>query len=147
MAERTPVNVSPAIWRTVDASINRASEGLRLLEDLVRFSLNESHVCQQLKNIRHYLSQVAAPWQRELLSSRDSKGDIGRESSFDEESKRDDVLSLVSSNAKRVQEALRTLEELGKLPGMDKVLDWTKLKEFRFLAYELEKDILCRFYT
>ncbi len=142
MTEQAAAQVSPEVWRTLDANINRASEGLRLLEDVVRFTLNDTGLCQQLRSIRHHLSQVSARWHEELLSARDSKGDIGRGEDFEEEPRRRDILALVRSNSKRVQEALRTLEELAKLPGVSDVFDWAKLKERRFSAYELEKNIV-----
>jgi hypothetical protein len=77
-----------------------------------------------------------------LLSARDSKADIGREAEFEGEPKREDIVAVVRSNSKRVQEALRTMEELSKLPGMEPVFDWAKLKEYRFATYELEKEIV-----
>lgn len=142
MTDQVTAHVSPEVWRTLDANINRASEGLRLLEDVVRFTLNDPGLCRQLRSIRHHLSQASAPWQSELLSSRDSKGDIGRGEDFEEDPKRRDILALVRSNSKRVQEALRTLEELAKLPGVGGIFDWAKLKELRFSAYELEKNVV-----
>lgn len=135
----------PEVWRTLDANINRASEGLRLLEDIVRFSFNDTNLCQRLRSMRHHLSRASAPWQQELLASRDSRGDIGRGEEFEEVPERQDVLALVRSNSKRVQEALRTLEELAKLPGVGDVFDWAKLKELRFSTYDLEKSIVSLF--
>lgn len=143
MAE-TSSAVSKAIWRAVDANINRASEGLRLLEDITRFSLNNADLCRGLRAIRHYLAKVAAPLQKELISARDAAGDIGREAEFEEEPRRQDLAALVRSNSRRVQEALRTLEELGKLPGMEAALDWAKLKEFRFTTYDIEKELISK---
>ncbi|MDP2719959.1 MAG: thiamine-phosphate pyrophosphorylase [Dehalococcoidia bacterium] len=132
-------------WRIMDASLNRASEGLRLLEDLVRFTFNDSSLSGRLKGLRHYLAGAAIPWQKELLTSRDSPGDIGRDADFDPDPSREDLISIIRSNAKRVQESLRTMEELAKLPELNKAFDWAKLKEMRYSLYELEKDILTRF--
>ncbi len=144
MAESASREPPEAVWRTADANINRASEGLRLLEDITRFALNDSVLCGKLRAARHYLSQASASRQRELLSARDSAGDIGRKAEFEETPQRGDLVSLVRSNSKRVQEAFRTLEELAKLPGMDAVFDWKKLKESRFMAYDVEKEIVSR---
>lgn len=134
--------MSAAVWRTADVNINRAGEGLRLLEDISRFILDDETVCKKLKGIRHYLATASAPWHNELISSRDSAGDLGREAGFDEAPKRENLISLARANSKRVQEALRSLEELAKLPGMDAALDWARLKEHRFTAYDIEKEIV-----
>ncbi|MBI4333961.1 MAG: hypothetical protein HY673_22085 [Chloroflexi bacterium] len=142
MPESTSKQAVPAVWRAIDANLNRASEGLRLLEDIARFTLNDSELCRKLKAARHYLARAAIPWQEELLTSRDAAGDIGREAEFEESPHREDLISLVRSNSKRVQEALRTLEELAKLPGLGAAFDWTKLKEHRFAAYDLEKELV-----
>ncbi|MCK4863503.1 MAG: hypothetical protein KAS25_04355, partial [Dehalococcoidales bacterium] len=39
--------------RIIDANINRIGEGLRVLEEFARLSLNDTDLTQQLKNMRH----------------------------------------------------------------------------------------------
>ncbi len=136
-----------AVWRMADVNVNRAGEGLRLLEDTVRFVLNDSSLCGKLRTARHYLGEISANRRRELIAARDSAGDIGRQAEFEGTVARADLVSLVRTNCKRVQEAFRTLEELAKLPGMDATLNWAKLKEFRFMTYDLEKEIVSRLET
>ena len=41
--------------RIVDANLNRIGEGLRLIEDITRFILNDSDISEQLKAMRHEL--------------------------------------------------------------------------------------------
>jgi thiamine-phosphate pyrophosphorylase len=51
---------------------------------------------------------------------------------------------MVVANARRVQESLRTLEELAKVPGITPKLDPEKFKQARFALYTIEKDLLSK---
>ena len=42
--------------RVLDAAGNRAREGLRVVEDYVRFVLDDRHLTDQLKRLRHDLA-------------------------------------------------------------------------------------------
>ncbi|MFQ5925353.1 MAG: thiamine phosphate synthase, partial [Dehalococcoidia bacterium] len=42
--------------RLIDANLNRISEGLRLLEDVARFLVNDAALSEQLKSLRHELA-------------------------------------------------------------------------------------------
>ncbi len=102
-----------SVWRIVDANFNRSREGLRVLEDISRFIMNDSAITKSLKSSRHELSQIylSLPIKSSaLLSTRESGRDVGKKSLIRDERK---VLwqSLVSANLKRVQESLRVLEE------------------------------------
>ncbi len=54
--------VSPAemvdLGRVLDASANRAREGLRVVEDYVRFALDDAMLTRRLKEVRHRLDQA-----------------------------------------------------------------------------------------
>ena len=66
------------IWRILDSSANRASEGLRTIEEHARFGLGDSFLSQQLKDLRHDVANVCGMLPRErLLQSRDTPGDVG----------------------------------------------------------------------
>jgi len=39
--------------RILDVNLNRIGDGLRLLEDITRFILNDPELSEQLKNMRH----------------------------------------------------------------------------------------------
>lgn len=125
--------------RLVDANLNRLAEGLRVLEDVARFLLNDASPTQELKKWRHNL--LLNFKERELLSSRDARGDVGAQPSS--EGERKDLSSLVIANARRVQESLRVLEECARLPGSP-IPDWAKFQEARFALYEIEKKLLSR---
>jgi thiamine-phosphate pyrophosphorylase len=136
--------ISHQTLRIIDASLNRIGEGLRLLEELARLLLNDATLTQQLKNMRHELIRGDWPFHQQLLESRDSAGDIGVDMQVPGEEKQRDLPTTVMANARRVQESLRTLEELAKIPGVPKELDPERFKQARFSLYTLEQDLIAR---
>ena len=125
------------MFRLIDANLNRLSEGLRLLEDVARFILNDAALSSRLKALRHDLLLKPESFQKTLLTARDSEGDV---TAFSKESmSRSDVNDVVTANARRVTESLRVLEEFAKLPDID--LDPMKFKRARFAIYEIEKEL------
>ncbi len=129
--------------RMADANLNRLGEGLRFLEDIARFLLNDTALTQQLKTMRHELIRGDYPFNKQLLQSRNSEGDVGIDIEVTgEEQGRDLPLALVA-NAKRVQESLRILEELAKVLTTPK-LDPEKFKQARFNLYTIEKELLSK---
>ncbi|MBF0260142.1 MAG: hypothetical protein HQK62_15165, partial [Desulfamplus sp.] len=131
------------MWRIMDANVNRASEGLRVLEDLVRFKYDNSKLSEKTKQIRHNLRAILDA--NLLIRYRDADKDQGCRTSLGYVDLPEDVarpdersgeLSLVNANFKRVQEALRSLEEAGKIEvGYDV---GKRFEMLRFKAYELE---------
>ena len=121
------------VYRIIDVNINRAVEGIRVIEEIARFVLEDKKSTTQLKQIRAKLRQTTH------LKERRSLEDVGRELYTKSEGKRETILDIFSANAKRVQEALRVLEEFSKLsdPRLGK-----SFKAFRFKVYELEKQML-----
>ncbi len=130
--------------RIIDASLNRIGEGLRLLEDLARLLLNDVALTQQLKTMRHELIRGDWPFHQQLLESRNSEGDVGIALEVPGEKKERDLPTTIMANARRVQESLRTLEELAKIPGAAPELDSEKFKQGRFSLYTIERDLLAR---
>ena len=45
------------LLRLVDANLNRASEGLRVVEDVSRFILDDNRLFLKLRDLRHSLIQ------------------------------------------------------------------------------------------
>ena len=45
--------ISQDTLRIIDANLNRTGEGLRVLEETARLSLNDAALTQRLKNLRH----------------------------------------------------------------------------------------------
>ena len=136
--------ISRQTLRIIDANLNRIGEGLRLLEDLARLLLNDTTLTQQLKTLRHEL--VISDWSfnQQLLQSRDSESDVGVNIEAPEQTKQRELPIMVVANARRVQEALRTLEELAKIPDTTAKLDSEKFKQARFSLYTIERTLLSR---
>jgi thiamine-phosphate pyrophosphorylase len=133
---------SSDVLRIMDASLNRIGEGLRVLEEYARFSLNDTALTQQLKNLRHRLVRVDAKLQTKLIRGRDAAGDIGADMEVPGESKQRDAAGAISANARRAQESLRVMEEIARDPDLD--LDTNIYKQARFELYTIEKELLAR---
>lgn len=131
-----------AVLRIVDAAANRAREGLRVLEDCARFALDDRNLNEELKQMRHALAAALLRFDAaDLLAARDTSGDVGTQLTTPAESSRSDLASVATANFKRVQEALRSLEEFGK------TLDahfGAAMKQLRYRSYTLEKNISAR---
>lgn len=124
-------------YRILDASFNRLAEGLRVIEEVARFILNDARITEELRRLRHQLREYASKLQVELLASRDAAGDVG---AAQELRGRADLASLVTANAKRAQESLRVIEEVCQLP--DAPFPPEPFRDARFTLYGVEKELL-----
>lgn len=134
------------IYRILDANLNRAREGLRVCEDVTRFTLNSNALSKELKALRHGIASAlrgipSAP--RHLLEARDAEGDVGRDSKRASEMKRRDAADIFMANIQRVKESLRVLEEFSKLMNTRLAIRFRRL---RFRTYEIEKKAVKRIY-
>ena len=129
------------IYRIIDANLNRAREGIRVVEEVARLYFDDAKLSSQLKILRHDLTKVAKKSfdQDSLLTFRDSLKDVGADSMSGLERKRSDLYSIVQANLRRSQEAARVLEEFGKLVNPDSA---SSFKKIRFRLYTLEKIML-----
>ena len=130
------------VYRVLDANFDRLREGLRVLEEVARFLLDHGALTERLKRLRHDLSAIEAGLEYAGLSARAAATDVGAPLALPTETKRLGLAELVQANAKRVQEALRALEEFGKLEAMAGRVDSEKLGRARFQAYELERELV-----
>lgn len=135
----------------IDADLNRSSEGLRVLEDIARFVLDDVELSRRARDLRHHLATETKYLNTGLLSHRDSEHDVGlpRLRTNDKESNMEtaspaDLLGLVRANAKRAEESLRVIEELAKLPEMSSILNSACFEQTRFDLYTLERDLAFR---
>lgn len=129
------------ILRVIDANLNRSREGIRVIEDTARLYLDNEKISKELKNIRHSVTALAEPvfeGETELKSFRDSDSDVGREGMISTEEERQDIKHLLKVNFKRVEEALRVLEEYFKLIHPASAEGY---KNLRFCVYSVEKEI------
>jgi thiamine-phosphate pyrophosphorylase len=126
--------------RIIDACANRAREALRVLEDHARFVLNDVFLTGLLKELRHGLgAALAATPGTVLLQARDTDQDVGVSLTAPQEHERSSLVHVVQANAKRLQEALRSLEEYGKVlsPSLGQAME-----RLRYQAYTLEKALV-----
>lgn len=133
-------DVSADILRIIDANLNRTGEGLRVIEEFARLSLNNEAVTQRLKSLRHKVLITDTGLQKQLLNARDATGDVGSAMDVPGEGKTKETAEIVIANARRVQESLRVLEELAKTPGTG--LDTENYRRGRFELYTIEKELL-----
>ncbi len=125
------------LGRIIDASANRAREGLRVAEDYVRFVLDDPGLTRRLKEVRHRLAAALQGFDQDLLiASRDTRDDVGTHIMTPSEQIRENPRAVLTANFKRVAEALRTLEEYGKLIDV-----WLagRFEVLRYDVYTLEK--------
>jgi len=99
------------IAQIIDANLDRAREGLRVLEDWARFALGRKDLVKRFKNFRQILGKNHLKIYKE---SRNFTYDKCAGLSHPEQFKRNNTLSIISSNAARVQEALRVIEEYSR---------------------------------
>lgn len=100
--------------RLIDANLNRLREGIRVVEDIARYILNDLPLASRLKTLRHRARIDNANLVDSLLQNRDIKNDILKKSTHSE-IKRDSLRDIVMANFKRAQESARVLEEMFKL--------------------------------
>jgi len=127
--------LEPELFRVVDANLNRLKEGIRVVEDIMRYRDNNKELSSKLKNLRH---KATISENEELLKHRDSINDVLRPT-IKSELNRSDIKSIIIANFKRAQESSRVLEELYKLS------DSTYSENFKYIRYELynlEKEII-----
>lgn len=136
MAPLAAANADDAAWRLLDAAANRAREALRVVEDLARFAHNDTATTAALKTLRHELAEVLErfPLPR-LLAARDVGSDVGTTISTPRESARADLQDIATANFKRLQESLRSLEEVSKLHDAEAA---RRFEQLRYQAYGLE---------
>ncbi len=130
-------------YRIIDANINRAREGLRVIEESFRFIFEKKETADRLRSLRHEISripQVLGISPIKLLSSRESQRDIGGKR---KEKKRKDLQEIIASNFSRVEESIRVLEEYSRLLNPKST---GKIKKIRFDLYALQKEIQLSLY-
>lgn len=140
------VHANPSPGRVLDACLNRAREGIRVLEDYARFVLNNHGLVQDLKDLRHRLAACERSLAPQFdttgssaLSQRNIADDVGTDVSGSQEHHRSQMPDIVHANARRVQESLRSLEEFGKLVSIPFA---EEMKQLRYQAYDLHRQML-----
>ncbi len=132
--------VDISLWRTLDAAANRASEGLRVIEDFVRYGQNDKFLTAELKSLRHQLDSTLQKFDRlASIQARDTFGDVGTTVQGKLEQARGSWSDLLTANFKRLEQALRSLEEHAKLVDTEAA---AALERARYQTYSLEKMVM-----
>lgn len=122
--------------RVADANINRFRDGLRVVEDTLRF-VHGSPLYSSARRLRGDFFRMFSGGYGAFVVSRESDKDPGRSS---EQKRHRGIPDLIRANFARCSEALRVLEEYSRLgrraPGLPK---FSELKKIRFRLYTLEK--------
>ncbi len=146
------------ILRILDANLNRAREGMRVVEDLARFVFEDKTLQKKTKALRHKLASLFTFFPQKRLSSflasrsatrvgrellidlgRDALTDVGKNSLPSAEGARATAVDLVQANFSRIEESVRALEEYTKCVAGGPS---QKLKALRFETYSLEKQYI-----
>ena len=124
------------ISQIIDANLDRAREGLRVLEEWARFGLGRQDLVIRIKNFR----QILGKNHLEIYKiSRNHTEDQCKGLSHYEQTHRKSPSKVISSNAARVQEALRVIEEFSRNHNnkLSKIAS-----EIRYEIYSLEIELL-----
>lgn len=126
--------------RIIDVNLNRLTEGLRVVEDVVRLGLESRGLLAAVRKLRTQVGRDVRALRRQVISSRQSETDLGRVNRFDR-TKRKSLDEVLLANFKRAEEAARVLEEVLKVvePALA-----GKLKAVRFRLYDLEREAVKR---
>ena len=114
--------------RIIDANLNRATEGLRVIEEIARFILSDTELSARLKTIRHELQNFFDVEYDNLLDSRDTLNDVG--CNIINPDKKESLDSIFKANFKRVEEAFRVLNQYASLDD-----------SYRYRIYTIEKEM------
>ena len=129
------------IAQLIDANLDRAREGLRVMEDWCRFGLKRSDFSIKIKNWRQQLGvHHHNIYRKARLTSNDPAIGV----SHPLQKVRSTPEAVFIANSSRVQEALRVLEEFSRLshPELSNLSS-----KIRYQAYDLEVNILKSFDT
>ena len=111
-----------------------------MIEDYVRFILDDADLTQRLKTFRHQFQSILQQFPMQArLEARNTEQDVGTEISADGEYERPTVGDLLSANFSRLQESLRSLEEFSKMFDSQAARQFEQL---RYQGYTLQKDVL-----
>jgi len=134
---RIPATVRLAALRIIDANFNRATEGLRVVEEHCRFALNDRYLTERCKVLRHDLTAALSALPREQLhAARETQADVGTSVTTPAEGSRRSLAHIAAANWQRVEQALRAIEEYAKLLAPELA---PRIETLRYQAYTLAK--------
>ncbi len=129
-------NTDHHVAKVIDANLDRAREGLRVIEDWCRFGLVRKDLVITLKDFRH---QLGKQHKESYKRTRSTKEDPATQLSHPSQNNRANPLDIVFANCARAQEALRVIEEFSRESNQELAM---VSAEIRYGVYEIEKEIL-----
>ncbi|MDR0977502.1 MAG: hypothetical protein LBL71_00455 [Endomicrobium sp.] len=127
------------VLRIIDANLNRCREGLRVVEDFLRFVFDDGILYKDIRSIRHSVDKILRSKYGKVINERESFEDPGRQIP---ETVVKEVPAVITANFKRVEEALRVLEECSKVIAPELSADF---KKQRYLTYTVEKAVYLKY--
>ncbi len=124
------------IAQLIDANLDRAREGLRVMEDWCRFGLKRNDFSVQIKDWRQ---QLGAHHHKIYRDARLTSSDPAMGVSHPLQKTRSTPEDIFIANSSRVQEALRVLEEFTRITDPNLSATATKI---RYGTYEIEIKVL-----
>jgi thiamine-phosphate pyrophosphorylase len=124
----------------IDANLSRAKEGMRVVEDTIRFVIRDEALYGKIRPLRHLLVQLEhLLGSATRLTGRDFDQDLGQASEENNLASRRNFWGLMKANFSRLEEALRALEEYSKiyLPQ-----HYSYFQKLRHDVYRLEFEVL-----
>lgn len=115
------------------------TEGLRVVEDIVRLGLEHRRLLAGVRKLRTQIGRETRTLRRQVIPSRKSEADLGRGDRFDR-AKRKSLEDVLLANFKRAEESARVLEEVLKVMRPELA---GKFKAVRFRLYDLEREAVC----
>ena len=110
---------------------------MRVCEEVARLVLDDAVLTRRCQRLRYSVQRAASLLPKgKLLRARDSRSDVGRPALRGAARRHRTARDLAAANLKRVQEALRVLEEFSRLvkPSAGRAFG-----TLRFKAYTLEQ--------
>lgn len=127
-----------AAGRVIDANLNRADEATRVIEDTLRFVVEDRGLHQRCKRIRHEIGDLTARLAGfRLITTRNAAADTGHHSNVASEYSRDGWPQIIKANFSRLRQSLRTIEEYAKLVDPDLA---RQAEQIRYSGYDLERN-------
>ena len=110
-----------------------------MVEDFVRFVLDDLHLTQHLKSLRHDLTVALGRFSlAHRLAARETQADVGTRVDTAAERRRGTSAEVLAANFARLQESLRSLEEYAKLLDRDASV---LFEELRYRSYTLQRAV------
>ena len=128
-----------SLVRVIDANLNRCREGLRVIEDCLRYVLNDGTLYKKIRMVRHGADKILRSGYAALIKERDALDDSGRKML---EISKKNLPDIIIANFKRAQESLRVLEEYSKTVFPEASAEF---KKWRYAAYNLEKSVFLKY--